>query len=287
MSEIPSLKEMLEAGVHFGHETKRWNPKMSTYIFGAREKIHVIDLEKTEQALRKAVDFVEKLASEGKEIIFLATKKQASDILKSEAERVGAMYMVSRWVGGLFTNFEEVRKTIKKMDELEEKAKDNSYTKREQLLFTRKLKKLERYVGGVRKMEALPGAIFVVDAKKEDNAVLEARKMGIPVVAIVDTNADPTKIDYPIPANDDAIRSIALIVKTIANAFEQGRNRIKDEELITKMSEKEEKSKIQDSKPRSTTKDKEELKAASKNSKQETKKKEIKKTVMAKKEASK
>lgn len=224
MSTKPSLKEMLEAGVHFGHETKRWNPKMASYIFSSKEKIHIIDLEKTEKALAEAVEFVRELGQKNGRIIFLATKKQATEIVKSEAERVGAMYLTTRWLGGLFTNFESVAKTLQKLTELEEKSKDDKYTKREQLMMLKEAEKLTRYIGGVRNMETLPDAIFIVDSRKEENAVAEARKMGVPIVALVDTNADPTKIDFPIPSNDDAIKAINLMVKTIANAYEEGKN---------------------------------------------------------------
>lgn len=223
MSSLPSLKDLLEAGVHFGHETKRWNPKMAGYIFTAKEKIHIIDLEKTEKLLQDAVDYVEKLGTEGKTIVFLATKRQASEIVKAEAQRVGAMYLSTRWLGGLFTNFETVNKTLAKMTELEEKSKDDTYTKREQLMMSRDLAKHERYVGGIRKMSTLPDAIFIIDSRKEDNAVKEAQKMNVTTVALVDTNADPTIIDYPIPGNDDAIRSISIIVKTIADAYLEGK----------------------------------------------------------------
>ncbi len=223
MSNLPSLKELLEAGVHFGHETKRWNPKMAKYIFTAKEKIHIIDLEKTEKALQEVVDYVQKLGAEGKQIVFLATKRQASEIVKAEAQRSGAMYMTTRWLGGLFTNFEMVNKSLAKMTELEGTSKDDKYTKREQLLMVRALDKLERYVGGIRGMSALPEALFIVDSRKEDNAVKEARKVNVTTIALVDTNADPTVIDYPIPGNDDAIRSISIIVKTIADAYLEGK----------------------------------------------------------------
>lgn len=223
MSKLPSLKDLLEAGVHFGHETKRWNPKMAPYIFTAKEKIHIIDLEKTEKALQEAVDFVHNLGAAGKNIVFLTTKKQATEIVKTEALRVGAMYLTTRWLGGLFTNFETVNKTLAKMTELEGTSKDDSFTKREQLMMTRHLDKLERYVGGIRSMQTLPDALFIIDSRKEDNAVREARKMNVTTVAVVDTNADPTVIDYPIPANDDAIRAISIIVKTIADAYLEGR----------------------------------------------------------------
>jgi len=234
MSKLPSLKELLEAGVHFGHESRRWNPKMAPYIFGAKEKIHIIDLEKTEEALKEAVNYIEELSASGGTLVMLATKRQAQEIVKTEAERVGAFYLTNRWLGGLFTNHDEVAKTVAKMQELEEKSKNPTYTKREQLLMTRNLEKINQTLGGIRGLEGLPKAIFIVDARKEDNAVAEARKMGVKIVAMVDTNTDPTKIDYPIPANDDAIRSISLIVKTIADAYDEGKSiaakKVADEE---------------------------------------------------------
>ncbi|HEY4695104.1 MAG TPA: 30S ribosomal protein S2 [Candidatus Nanoarchaeia archaeon] len=239
MSKLPSLKELLEAGVHFGHESRRWNPKMAPYIFGTREKIHVIDLEKTEKALEEAVDFVTDLVSKGGTLVMLSTKRQAQEIVKAEAQRVGAFYLTNRWPGGLFTNHDEVAKTVAKMTELEEKSKDETYTKREQLLMVRNLEKIEQTLGGIRGLEGLPDAIFVVDSRKENNAVLEARKMGVKIVAMVDSNSDPTKVDYPIPSNDDAIRSISLIVKTIADAYEEGKGlaekkRVADEKKAAK-----------------------------------------------------
>lgn len=220
---LPSLKELLEAGVHFGHETKRWNPKMAPNIFTAKDRIHIIDLEKTDEALKKATDFVKKLAEDNGQIIFLATKRQAAEIVKGEAQRVGAMYLTTRWVGGLFTNFDSVSKTLTKLTELEEKSKDDRYTKREQLLMTREIDKINRSLGGVRNMQKLPEAIFIVDSHKETNAVAEAKKVGVKIVAIVDTNGDPTEVDLPIPGNDDAIRSIQILVKTIADAYLEGR----------------------------------------------------------------
>ncbi len=223
MSKLPSLKEMLEAGVHFGHESKRWNPKMAPYIFGTRDKIHVIDLEKTEEALKRAADFIEELAATGGTLVMLATKRQAQEIVRTEAQRVGAYYLTNRWLGGLFTNNEEIAKRLTKMTELEDKSKDDTYTKHEQLLMTRNLEKINDVLAGIRNLQGLPKVLFVVDAKKENNAVLEAQKMGVKIVAMVDTNSDPTKIDYPIPANDDAIRSISVIVKTIADAYEEGK----------------------------------------------------------------
>lgn len=234
---LPSLKELLEAGVHFGHETRRWNPKMAANIFTAKEKIHIIDLEKTETALKQASDYVKKLAQNNGQIVFLATKRQASEIVKNEAQRVGAMYLTTRWVGGLFTNFESVSKTLNKLTELEEKSKDERYTKREQLLMTREIDKLTRYIGGVRYMQKLPEAIFIVDSHKEENAVRESQKVGVKIVAIVDTNGDPTEVEYAIPGNDDAIRSISILVKTIADAYQEGKDMSSKKEAKVETSE--------------------------------------------------
>ncbi|MDP2671141.1 MAG: 30S ribosomal protein S2 [bacterium] len=224
MAKTPSMKELLEAGAHFGHQTRRWNPKMGNYIFGARAGVHILDLEKTEEKLKEAAEFVRETVEKGGSVVFLATKKQAQEIVKTEAERVGAMFLVERWLGGLFTNFEAVKKTIEKIPQLEENLKPESkFTKKEQLLISRELAKLNRNIGGIKNLEKLPEILFVVDAKKEDNAIKEARKTGVKVVSIVDTNADPTSVDFPIPANDDAIKSISLVVKTIADAFEEGK----------------------------------------------------------------
>jgi small subunit ribosomal protein S2 len=226
MTTIPSMKELLEAGSHFGHEAKRWNPKMSQFIFTQRGGIHVIDLEITEKKLKEAVDFITSEVGSGAGIVFLATKRQAQEFTREQAERVGAMHMTTRWVGGLFTNFETVKKTLTRFKELTEQKENgtvNGFTKKEQLLMGRDLAKIEKVFGGVKTMEKLPEIIFVVDSKKELNAVLEARKMGVKIVAICDTNSDPTLVDYPIPANDDAIKSIQLIVKTIADAVEEGK----------------------------------------------------------------
>jgi small subunit ribosomal protein S2 len=234
MSKLPSLQELLEAGVHFGHQAKRWNPKMSRYIFAARDGIHVIDLENTENLLKKAAEFVKEVGSQGGLILFISTKKQVADIVRTEAQRVGALYLTSRWFGGLLTNFDEVKKTIDKLPNLEEELKENtSLKKREQLLIQREITKLERFLGGVRGLDKLPNAIFIVDSRREENAVREAKKLGIPIIALVDTNADPTFIDYPIPANDDAMRSVALLTKAIADSYQEGL------ELFAKKSEKE------------------------------------------------
>ena len=198
---------------------------MGTFIFTSKDGIHIIDLEKTEKLLSDAAQFLKDVAGRGGKIIFVATKKQAVEIIKEEAERAGAMYLNHRWVGGLLTNWDSVQKTIRKLPELEQKlseAKNQGYTKKELLLIQRELDKLNRFIGGIRNLEGLPDALFVVDSRKEENAVSEANKMGVPVVAIVDTNADPTKVTYPIPANDDAIKSISIIVKVVADAVSEG-----------------------------------------------------------------
>lgn len=214
---------------------------MKPYIFTVASGIHVIDLEQTENALKKAALFVKEVASGGGSVVFLATKKQTAEIVKAEAQRVGAMYLTHRWLGGLLTNFDSVKKNIKKLPKLEEELadKESGLTKKEQLLLQREINKLERILGGIRELERLPDALFVVDSRKEDNAVREANKMGIPVVALVDTNADPTKVDYPIPANDDAIKSVSLLVKGIANAYGEGRKiwEKKEEKAVKKAEE--------------------------------------------------
>ena len=198
---------------------------MKPYIFSQQSGIHVIDLEKTEKALAEATKFIKEVSAAGGAVIFLATKKQTAEIVKEEAKRVEAMYLTARWIGGLFTNFDTVKKTLEKLSDLETKYnnKEGGLTKRELLFLKREIDKMERTLGGVRNLNKLPNALFIVDARKEDNAVKEARKMNIPVVALVDTNADPTGVDYPIPANDDAIKSVSLLVKTIADAYEEGK----------------------------------------------------------------
>lgn len=221
-----SLKELLEAGVHFGHQARRWNPKMKSFIYTERDGVHVIDLTQTVTRLDKAYDFVKELVAGGGEVIFLGTKRQAQEIVKREAGRVGAMHITERWVGGLLTNFDSVHKNIKRLNELREKREKKELehlTKKEQLMIDREITKMEKVIGGIDRLEKIPEAIFVIDAKKEDNAVKEARKTGVKVVALADTNSDPTVIDYPIPANDDAIKAIDLLTKTIANAYAEGK----------------------------------------------------------------
>lgn len=234
--KLPKIEELLEAGVHYGHQARRWNPKMNPYIFSEAAGIHIIDLEKTEKQLKEAAEFIKTIAGRGGVVLFLATKKQSAAIVQSEASRVGALFMTVRWLGGMLTNFDSIRRTIEKLSTLEEKIKNEngSYTKREQLLFQRELDRLKKVIGGVATMNKLPDALFIIDSRKEENAVKEARAMGIPVVALVDTNADPTKVDHPIVANDDSVKSISLLVKTIADAYEEGK------QLWTKTQAKEE-----------------------------------------------
>lgn len=225
MSSV-SLKQLLEAGVHFGHQARRWNPKMKPFIYTERDGVHVIDLTQTVARLDVAQDYVRDLVSTGGEIIFLGTKRQAQEIVKTEAERVGAMYLTERWIGGLFTNFDAVHKNIKRLNELRRQrdAKElGDFTKKEQLMIDREIAKMEKLFGGIDRLERLPEALFIIDAKKEDNAVREAKKTGVTVVALADTNCDPTVIDYPIPANDDAIRAIQLLTGAIADAYAEGK----------------------------------------------------------------
>lgn len=221
-----SMKDLLEAGVHFGHQSKRWNPKMKQYIFTARNGVHVIDLAKTVPALDAAYNFVRDLSADGGEIIFVGSKKQARYIIGEEAKRVGAMYITERWLGGLLTNFESIKKSLKKLETLKQQ-RDNgslkSYTKKEQAVVDHEINRLQRLLGGISEMKQLPQAVFVIDPHKEDIAVTEARLVGVPVVAVVDTNCDPSLIDYPIPGNDDALKSIKLFVKHMADAVEEGK----------------------------------------------------------------
>jgi small subunit ribosomal protein S2 len=221
------MKELLEAGVHFGHQTRRWNPKMKTYIFGSRNGIHIIDLQKTVSLFATAYDFVVRTVAEGYPVLFVGTKKQAHDAITEESERCGMFYTVNRWLGGTLTNFQTIRKSIARLKELEGMKADgslNRYTKKEAMKLEKDLAKLEKNLGGIKNMDELPGAVFIVDPKKEYIAVQETRKLGIPLVAIADTNCDPDDIDYIIPGNDDAIRAIRLITSKIADACIEGHN---------------------------------------------------------------
>ena len=228
------LTDLLEAGVHFGHQTRRWNPKMRPYIFGERNGIHVIDLRKTLDRLDAACEAVRAAVLKGERVLFLSTKRQLRRVIEEEAARCGALFVTERWLGGMLTNFKTIRRQIRRMKELERGQEENAfefYTKKERLLLERERAKLEKYFDGVRDMARLPGAVFVVDAKREIIGVREAHRLGIPVIAIADTNVDPDLIDYPIPGNDDAIRSVSLIVGAIADAVEAARREVPDERL--------------------------------------------------------
>ena len=237
---VISMKQLLEAGVHFGHQTRRWNPKMAAYIFTERNGIYIIDLQKTVKKLEEAYFFVRDMAAAGESILFVGTKKQAQDAIKEEAERCGQFYVNARWLGGMLTNFKTMRTRINRLNQLKKMQEDGTFDllpKKEVIKLQLEIAKLEKYLGGVKEMKKLPGAMFVVDPRKEKNAIAEARKLGIPVVAIVDTNCDPDEIDYVIPGNDDAIRAIKLISQTMANAVLEGKQ---GEQLEVAAEEKEE-----------------------------------------------
>jgi small subunit ribosomal protein S2 len=228
MAEV-QIKDLLEAGVHFGHQSSRWNPKMKKYIFAARNRIHIIDLQKTLLALREATAAARDATLNGDRVLFVCTKRQLRSIVELEAERAGSFWVTERWLGGMLTNFTTIKKQIRRLKELERGLEEGAYeyyTKKEQLLLQRERDKLDKYLGGVKEMGRLPGALFVVDAKREGIAVKEANKLGIPVIGIVDTNADPDVIDFPIPGNDDAIRSVSVIAGAIADAIEQARREL-------------------------------------------------------------
>jgi len=230
---VVTMKELLEAGVHFGHQTRRWNPKMEPYIFGSRNGIHIIDLQKTVQLMDVAYEFIRDTVAEGKTILFVGTKKQAQEAIYEQATRCGMFYVNHRWLGGTLTNFHTIRKSIeklKRLERLEESPESQGLTKKELIKLTKKREKLRRNLGGIKDMEELPGAIFIVDPKREEIAVREARKVGIPIVAIVDTNCDPDLIDYVIPGNDDAIRAVRLFSSKIADAVLEGK-RLREERL--------------------------------------------------------
>ncbi len=221
------IKQLLEAGVHYGHQTKRWNPKMARFIFGRKEGIYIIDLEKTEGAIKKAQDFLKDLASRGEFILFVGTKKQAQEIIKSEAIRCGMFYLSQRWLGGTLTNFTTIQNSIKRYEDLNRMQEDGTMaklSKKEAASLNKEKGKLHNVFEGIVKMKKLPSALFIIDAKKEEIAVQEANRLNIPVVAVIDTNSNPDIITYPIPANDDAIRSIKLITSLIAESILEGRN---------------------------------------------------------------
>ena len=222
---VISMKQLLEAGVHFGHQTRRWNPKMAKYIFTERNGIYIIDLQKTVRKVDEAYNFVRSVAQSGKEVLFVGTKKQAQEAVKEEATRAGQFYVNERWLGGMLTNYQTIQKRIKRLKELEQMEADGTFdvlTKKEVQSLRHEMGKLEKYLGGIKEMNRLPGALFVVDPRKERIAVAEARKLRIPIVAIVDTNCDPDEIDYVIPGNDDAIRAVRLLTGRMADAVLEG-----------------------------------------------------------------
>ncbi len=222
---IISMKQLLEAGVHFGHQTRRWNPKMARYIFTERNGIYIIDLQKTAKKVEEAYRFVRDLAAEGGKILFVGTKKQAQESIKEEAERCNMFYVNTRWLGGTLTNFSTIRKRIERLHELEQMETDGTFDvlpKKEVILLRKEKERLEKFLGGIKEMKELPDAVFIVDPRKERIAIAEARKLKIPIVAIVDTNCDPDEVDYVIPGNDDAIRAVKLLSSKIADAVLEG-----------------------------------------------------------------
>ena len=228
-----TMKELLEAGVHFGHQTKRWNPKMKEYIFGERNGIYIIDLQKTLKMFKEASKFVQELASQGKIVLFVGTKRQAQDAIAEEAQRCGMFYVNQRWLGGLLTNWVTVQKSVKRLKELDEMATDGRYEllpKKEVIKLERERKHLQANLAGIKNMSRLPDAIFVIDSNKEQIAVREARKLGIPVVAVVDTNCDPSEVDYVIPGNDDALRAIRLFASKISDSAAEGSQLMSDKQ---------------------------------------------------------
>ena len=223
---VVSMKALLEAGVHFGHQTRRWNPKMAPYIYTERNGIYIIDLQKTVKKLEEAYAFVRQLSESGQSLLFVGTKKQAQEAIKEEASRCGMYYVNARWLGGMMTNFKTMRTRVDRLAQLKKMQEDGTFDmlpKKEVMKLMGEIEKLEKYLGGVVEMKKLPGALFVVDPRKERNAINEARKLNIPIVAIVDTNCDPDEIDYVIPGNDDAIRAIKLIASVMANAVLEGK----------------------------------------------------------------
>ncbi len=253
MYELPSLQQLLEAGVHFGHQVRRGHPRMRPYIYGAREGVHVIDLTQSEKYLKEACEFVYELGESGKVLLFVGTKKQAQPIIEELAKKLEVPYLVERWMGGFLTNFEQMQKNIKRLKEyLEQKEKGqlSKYTKKEQLLLERKMAKLQKDFAGVMDLDKLPDALFVVDAVSDNIAIREAKRLNIKVVAIADSNSDPTEIDYPIPGNDDAIKSIKILVSAVAEAFGEGKKEVgKAAEKLLKKEEKEAAKKEEDDIP--------------------------------------
>ena len=223
---VVAMKQLLEAGVHFGHQTRRWDPKMAEYIFQARNGIHIIDLQKTSKKIDEAYAFLKEQVEEGKTVLFVGTKKQAQECVKDAAEKSGMYYVDQRWLGGMLTNFDTIRTRVQRLKDLEKMQEDGTFEvlpKKEVILLKKEMEKLERNLGGIKDMEEIPGVIFLVDPKKEHIAVLEAKKLGIRVIGLVDTNCNPEEVDYAIPGNDDAIRAVKLITDVMANAIIEGK----------------------------------------------------------------
>ncbi|MDP2041243.1 MAG: 30S ribosomal protein S2 [Algoriphagus sp.] len=242
MSKI-EYKDLLDAGVHFGHLTRKWDPRMSPYIFMEKNGIHIIDLNKTLACLEEASNAVKQIVRSGKKIMFVATKKQAKDLVAAEAQRLNMPYVTERWLGGMLTNFATIRKSLKKMSSLEKLMKEDAYknlAKKERLMVSRDKEKMESVLGGIADLSRLPAALFVVDIKREHIAIAEAQKLGIPVFALVDTNSNPNEVEFPIPANDDAFKSVSLLVKAFGAAIEEGLSERKRDKDDAKLSEEEE-----------------------------------------------
>ncbi len=248
MADKITTQELMDAGVHFGHLTRKWNPKMAEYIFMENNGIHIIDLNKTQKCLEEATFALKNIVRSGRKIMFVATKKQAKDIVSEEATRLNMPFVTERWLGGMLTNFATIRKSLKKLAQIEKMMKDEAYdnlTKKEKLMMTREKTKLQKQLGGISDLNRLPAALFVIDVKREHIAVAEAQKLNIPVFAMVDTNSDPSVVDFPIPANDDAFKSISLILKYVGKGIEEGlMERKKDKEDAGQKKEEEEKRKV-------------------------------------------
>jgi small subunit ribosomal protein S2 len=278
--KVPDSKELLEAGVHVGHRVKRWNPRMEQYIYAVKKDVHIINLEKTEELLRKASDFLYQITKEGKQVVFVGTKRQASELVELAAKRCGALYATERWLGGTLTNYSIIKKRIDSLVTLMKRRESgdlNKYTKKERLMFDREIEKLQNSVGGLINLQSHPGAVFVIDAARERTAVREANSKGIPVVALIDTNSDPSNIMYPVPGNDDAIKSIVLILNTLSDAVEAGYKDFKEpKEEAKKEEEVAEEPKVEEKTP---------AKDERKVEKKEEKKKEVVKPEEAKKSA--
>ena len=240
---VVAMKQLLEAGVHFGHQTRRWDPRMAEYIFQARNGIHIIDLQKTSKKIDEAYEFIRSQAEEGKTVLFVGTKKQAQECIKEAAEKCGMFYVDQRWLGGMLTNFKTIKTRIKRLKDLEAMQEDGTFDvlpKKEVILLKKEMEKLQTNLGGIKDMEDMPGVIFLVDPKKEANAISEAKKLNIPTVGIVDTNCNPEVLDYPIPGNDDAIRAVKLIADVMANAVIEGKQGESFEQVLSDESETEE-----------------------------------------------